>query len=985
MRATRRRMLSGVLLVLLSAFIGLSSRVVAQTTAPNQWTWVGGSSTVTNNNGQPGIYGTLGTPSASNIPGGRDSSATWTDSYGNFWLFGGEGVDANGNFGLLNDLWKFNPSTKEWTWMGGSSSLPAACAGGASIACGQPGIYGTPGSAAAANIPGGRIWPSYWTDSNGNFWLFGGFGFDASQTRGELNDLWEFNPSANTWTWVGGSSTVGSAGGQPGVYGSLDTAAATNIPSGRDSAISWTDKSGQFWLYGGEGFDSQGNYGQLSDLWEYEPSIKEWIWVAGSSTLPAVCTTSATNTGSCGWPALYGALGVPAPGISPGSRVGAAGWTDSSGNLWLFGGLSSVYWEERDFAEIDQYDLWEFNPSTKQWAWMSGNSTSICGESTSEDWCGQDGIYGTLGTPSIANIPPSRNIFNTWSDGNGNLWLFSGEQVETTNVIGMSLCSDVWVFEPAANEWAWMNGAAQFGGYSCPYAKSIYGVPGTPAATNTPSGRAGSASWTDLSGNLWLFGGYGWSNGNVFDLNDLWIYQPVAPAPEPSFQIIASPNPINIPALGTGTAAITNGTTTVNILVAGGFNSPLTLTAVSDTWNGITDITGSFSPSTIIGAGSSTLTISVTGSAVLMTYPIPLTIAAISDNTSQSIQVIVFVTEVGQINPPSFSVPSGTYTTPQTVAISGSTYIHYTIDGTTPTQSSPVYVNPITIGSTMTLNAISIDSALDQSAVTSATYTIISAAATPTFTPGGGTYSSAQSVTINDSTPGAVIYYTTDGSTPTTSSTTYSAPITISSTETLKAIASASGYSLSAVATAVYTINIPSFSITGTAISVAPGATTGNTSTITLTPSNGFTGAINLKCTITPIAARDPATCSIPSSETISGTTAQTTTLTVYTTAPATALNRPGRFFRPSVSGTVLACILLVGIPVRRRRRWYVVGILVLLFFFVLGTLSCGGGGSGGSGGGGGNSGTTPGTYIITVTGTSGSITQEGTVSLTVQ
>ena len=61
--------------------------------------------------GQAGVYGTLGTPAAGNIPGGRDGAATWTDSSGNLWLFGGFGFDANGTMGYLNDLWEFNPST----------------------------------------------------------------------------------------------------------------------------------------------------------------------------------------------------------------------------------------------------------------------------------------------------------------------------------------------------------------------------------------------------------------------------------------------------------------------------------------------------------------------------------------------------------------------------------------------------------------------------------------------------------------------------------------------------------------------------------------------------------------------------------------------------------------------------------------------------------------------------------------------------------
>jgi beta-glucanase (GH16 family) len=79
--------------------------------------------------------------------------------------------------------------------------------------------------------------------------------------------------------------------------------------------------------------------------------------------------------------------------------------------------------------------------------------------------------------------------------------------------------------------------------------------------------------------------------------------------------------------------------------------------------------------------------------------------------------------------------------------------------------------------------------------------------ATPAFSPAAGTYSSAQTVNISDSTSGATIYYTTNGTTPTTSSTVYSGPITVSATETVQAIALASGHSVSTIASAAYNIS----------------------------------------------------------------------------------------------------------------------------------------------------------------------------------
>ena len=104
------------------------------------------------------------------------------------------------------------------------------------------------------------------------------------------------------------------------------------------------------------------------------------------------------------------------------------------------------------------------------------------------------------------------------------------------------------------------------------------------------------------------------------------------------------------------------------------------------------------------------------------------------------------------------------------------------------------------------MNAIAAGTGLLASPMASQTYTLISQVAMPTFTPPPGIYSSAQSVTIGTTTPNATIYYTTDGTTPTTSSTKYTGPITVGATETLSAIAVASGLSNSPVASGLYTI-----------------------------------------------------------------------------------------------------------------------------------------------------------------------------------
>jgi N-acetylneuraminic acid mutarotase len=342
-------------------------------------------------------------------------------------------------------------------------------------------------------VPGSRIYAVSWTDNSGNFWFFGGSGADSSGYNGLLNDLWEFNPTAKTWTWVSGSipsnTEVGQTGtyvGQTGVYGTLGVTAATSVPGGRYGSVSWTDSSGNLWLFGGTGYDSTGTEGYLNDLWEFSTTAKTWTWMSGSSTVNA--------TG------VYGTLGTAATANVPGGRYGSVSWTDGSGNLWLFGGVG--------YNATILNDLWEFNPTAKTWTWVSGNSTANA-----------TGVYGTMGTPSTANVPGARYSAVSWIDNSGNLWLFGGESLSdgTYNQL-----NDLWKFNPTAKTWTWMSGS------DTTAATGVYGTLGDPASTNVPGARWVAVSWVDSSGNFWLFGGnYTTDAGAVqVDFNDLWRYEP---------------------------------------------------------------------------------------------------------------------------------------------------------------------------------------------------------------------------------------------------------------------------------------------------------------------------------------------------------------------------------------------------------------------------------------------------------------------------
>ncbi len=333
----------------------------------NQWVWVGGSDTAD----AVGVYGTKGTAASTNMPGARQSALSWTDSSGNLWLFGGYGKDSSYPT-RLNDLWKYNISSNQWTWMSGTDFGE------------QLGVYGTKGVPAASNIPGSRERAVGWFDATNNvLWMFGGYGVTTTAYIGDLNDLWKYDIGSGQWTWVSGANTRD----QSGVYGTKGVAAAANVPGARQFATSWTDAAGNLWLFGGSGSDSVGAKVPLNDLWKFDGTL--WAWVSGSKAFDYD-----------GEPGVYGTLGVPAADNVPGSRTAAIGWRDSNGNLWLFGGSANN-------------DLWKFDGSN--WTWMNG---------------GRPGSYGTIGV-SGTGMPLSRGYMVPWIDAADNLWLFGGWNIDT--------------------------------------------------------------------------------------------------------------------------------------------------------------------------------------------------------------------------------------------------------------------------------------------------------------------------------------------------------------------------------------------------------------------------------------------------------------------------------------------------------------------------------------------------------------------------
>ena len=498
--------------------------IIQTSIAQNQWAWMNG-------NKSPDVkssYGTRGAAASSNIPGSRMGTATWKDKDGNLWLFGGNGKGESSRNGLLNDLWKYNPSSGIWTWMGGNKNINST------------GKYGSRGTPSIHNLPGARQNAVSWTDNQGNFWLFGGLGMIAkkedtggnsgnggnggnggnngngngnngngnngngnggsnkdddddkddkdkdnngrggddaeleSSEEGLLNDLWKYSPSTGEWTWVSGKNKAN----EKGEYGDRTRGSGSNIPGSRAMSTGWKDAGGNLWLFGGRGYSSRSEISDLNDVWKYSPNNNQWTWMKGSRTNNA--------------DEQFGQKGVFAEGNTPNGRRGSSAWTDNDGNFWMFGGAS----RSGLFG-----DLWKYDTHGNRWAWISGSKNAD-----------HDPVFKGKGVPDRDANPGSRILASGWVDAAGNLWLFGGEGYGGR--AGTKPVNNLWKYNVATGEWTFVKGEISIS------PDAVYGSRGEPANENNPGGTANFARWKDENGNFWMFGGL--SSSGL--LNQTWKF-----------------------------------------------------------------------------------------------------------------------------------------------------------------------------------------------------------------------------------------------------------------------------------------------------------------------------------------------------------------------------------------------------------------------------------------------------------------------------
>jgi hypothetical protein len=405
-------------------------------------------------------YGTVGVAAASNWPAKRGGSGAWSDGQQTVWIFGGN----SSGWGDVNDFWKYDLATKEWTWLSGDSTSPGV------------GSMGTLGVEAPGNSPPPRAAQQTWMGLDGNLYMYGGY----SQTCavGRRGDMWKYNRTTSRWVWISGSTACNTAP----VYGTKGVADAANTPGGWFSAKTWTGADGRFWMFGASE--------NRNDLWVFDPGTLLWTWMGGS--------------GLTQQNGVYGTKGVAAATNWPGTRENACGAVRSDGKVYVHGG--SGHGETGGAGLLA--DLWLVDTGAAvRWTWLSGSKAVNAA-----------GVLDAVGGDDTTRMPGGRRGASCWVDGLDRLWMFGGTGYDDSGDNVSRDLSDLWMYDPVAGVWTFVAGASAGAGQGVTTAVGEVGFVAWPGA------RADVSVLPVAGGRVWFFGGSGYTAGNAARsmLNDIW-------------------------------------------------------------------------------------------------------------------------------------------------------------------------------------------------------------------------------------------------------------------------------------------------------------------------------------------------------------------------------------------------------------------------------------------------------------------------------
>lgn len=278
------------------------------------------------------------------------------------------------------------------------------------------------------------------------------------------------------WTWIHGDSAQNAIPN----YGIKGVSAPNNTPGARSAHVTWTDNDGKLWLFGGQPMIETGGGISANDLWKYDPLSNEWTWMSGSNLQEY---TSVYND--------------PNPQNNrPSGRLNAIKWLGADGNLWLYGGYHFGPSSSLSFHALS--DLWKYEIASNTWVLVSDASSLGINLLPIHD--------GPTATPGSLQGSLS------WTDPEGNLWLFCGSSWITGGnpkrpTYTAVRYSDLWKYDPVLNQWFWIKGPKQAN------QPAIY--QSTDPSLIQPADKGGAVSWS-VGNTLWLFSGA--------NQNDVWKY-----------------------------------------------------------------------------------------------------------------------------------------------------------------------------------------------------------------------------------------------------------------------------------------------------------------------------------------------------------------------------------------------------------------------------------------------------------------------------
>ena len=344
-------------------------------------------------------YGTKGVFSATNSPGPRKKSTTFSDAAGNLYLFGGS---------YLNDLWKFDISLNQWAWIGGDQ--------------GQDGFEGIPGP---VGVESNLYFPSIRRDvkpsigPDGMIYIYGGY---ADTWDGYIrSDLWRYNPTNNAWTLIYNRVVANnSVSGQN--IAAMGAENVNNHPGRLSHHTSWFYNN-SLYTFGGTPFYTTDEDGYYNQVWKYNLTTQQWACLKNPS----------------GTDALYGEQLVSNANNTP-PRLQSTSTAVTIGNEAYFFGGREIGGDTSDLDNRGLHScLWKFNMTTNEWTWMKGRTIVF-----------NPGFYGKKGIEREENLPASQANSFLWVD-NGIIKMYGGK-TSAGNLI------EFWKYDPSSNNFTWIDG-----------------------------------------------------------------------------------------------------------------------------------------------------------------------------------------------------------------------------------------------------------------------------------------------------------------------------------------------------------------------------------------------------------------------------------------------------------------------------------------------------------------------------------------------